>query len=207
MGTRSRTTGRVCSIQVSVDSDELQTIRRHNEPLGYHRISSTRAASTNDPIALVKTNIARNADARRWCDLMLSYRERLGDRSNEETVRVRVLALVNLTLELERLTDGLVAGQQAKLLRKSDYDRQGRPQTLVYERGDPHLLMHLTGQIQTLLKSLGLEKDAPYREETGQQGLMVQNSSDSARQVFEHGSKCSVTNPSRPFLTYIHQTL
>ena len=68
---------------------------------------------------------------------------------------MRVLALVNATLELERLTDGLVAGRGAKLLEKRDYDSQGHPHVLVYERGDPHLLMHLTGLIQSLLKSLG----------------------------------------------------
>jgi hypothetical protein len=70
-----------------------------------------------------------------------------------------MLALVNATLELERLTDGLVAGRGAKLLEKRNYDSQGHPHTLVYERGDPHLLMHLTGLIQSLLKSLGVDKD------------------------------------------------
>ena len=122
---------------------------------GPHRNFLNPAAASNDPIAFVKTNIARNADARRWRDLMLHYQNRIGDvRMNEESVRVRVLALVNATLELERLTDGLVAGRGGKLLRKSTYDKQGYPQTLVYERGDPHLLMHLTGLIQSLLKSL-----------------------------------------------------
>ena len=72
---------------------------------------------------------------------------------------MRVLALVNLTLELERLADGLIAGRGGKLLQKRNYDSQGHPHTLVYERGDPHLLMHLTGIIQSLLKSLGLDKE------------------------------------------------
>ena len=63
------------------------------------------------------------------------------------------------TLELERLTDGLVAGRGGKLIKKSNHDRNGHPQTLIYERGDPHLLMHLTGIIQSLLKSLGLDKE------------------------------------------------
>jgi hypothetical protein len=145
---------------------KLKTTRRGSDPLGYNRTSSTRAATTNDPIALVKTNIARNPDARRWRDLIMSYRERLGDRANEETVRVRVLALVNLTLELERLTDGLVAGRGAKLLEKRNYDSQGHPRTLIYERGDPHLLIHLTGQIQALLKSLGLTNTIATRKQS-----------------------------------------
>jgi len=37
-------------------------------------------------------------------------------------VRVRLLALIDLTLELERMTPGIVAGEQGKLFRKS-----GRP--------------------------------------------------------------------------------
>ena len=93
---------------------QITATRRGSRRPGYRGTSSTLAAATNDPIALVKTNIARNADARRWRDLMLSYRERLGERIKDESVRVRVLALGNLTLELERLTDGLIAGRGGK---------------------------------------------------------------------------------------------
>ena len=156
----SRTTEKKDSMETPAEVRQITITRRGSKRPGYSRTSSTLAAATNDPIALVKTNIARNADARRWRDLMLHYQNRIGDvRMNEESVRVRVLALVNATLKLERLTDGLVAGRGGKLLRKSTYDKQGYPQTLVYERGDPHLLMHLTGLIQSLLKSLGLDKD------------------------------------------------
>lgn len=156
----SRTTAESDSVETPAEVRQIITTRRGSRRPGYTGISSTLAAATNDPIALVKANIARNADARRWRDLMLHYQNRIGDsRMREESVRVRVLALVNATLELERLTDGLVAGRGGKLLRKSSYDNQGHPQKLVYERGDPHLLMHLTGIIQSLLKSLGLDKD------------------------------------------------
>ncbi len=147
-------------MQAPAEVRQIATTRRGSKRPGYTGISSTLAAVTNDPIAVVKTNIARNADARRWRDLLLHYHNRIGDvRMREESVRVRVLALVNSTLELERLTDGLVAGRGGKLLQKSNYDKQGHPQTLIYERGDPHLLMHLTGIIQSLLKSLGLDKE------------------------------------------------
>jgi hypothetical protein len=156
----SRTTGNGDQAEPSEEVREIKTTRRGSRRPGYNGISSTLAAVTNDPIALVKTNIARNADARRWRALMLHYQNRIGDvRMREESVRVRVLALVNATLELERLTDGLVAGRGAKLLQKRNYDSQGHPHTLVYERGDPHLLMHLTGIIQSLLKSLDLDKE------------------------------------------------
>ncbi len=64
-------------------------------------------------------NVGFSEDGRRWRDLMLHHQERIGDvRMREESVRVRVLALVNATLELERLTDGLVAGREGKLLKK-----------------------------------------------------------------------------------------
>ena len=147
-------------MEPSTEIPDIKTSRRGSKRPGYNGTysPSTLAASTNDPMALIKTNIARHRDARRWRDLMLHYQERLGDRINEESVRGRVLALVNLTLELERLTDGLVAGREGKLLRKGNYDRQGHPRTLIYERGDPHLVIHIAGQIQTLLKSLGLDK-------------------------------------------------
>ena len=149
-------------METSTDTQEIKTTRRGSKRPGYKGIysPSTMAAATNDPMALIKTNIARHRDARRWRDLILHYRKRIGDfRMREESVRVRVLALVNATLELERLTDGLVAGRGGKLLQKSNYDNQGHPRTLMYERGDPHLLVHLTGIIQSLLKSLGLSQD------------------------------------------------
>ena len=76
-----------------------------HDSLCYYTRQTTRAATTNDPIALVKINIARNADARRCRDLMLHYQVRIGEiRMRDESVRVRVLSLVNATLELERLT-------------------------------------------------------------------------------------------------------
>jgi hypothetical protein len=136
----SRTTVSQDEPQIPAEVHELKTTRRGSKRPGYTGTSPTLAAATNDPIALIKTNIARNADARRWRDLMLHYQNRIGDtRFREESVRVRVLALVNATLELERLTDGLVAGHGGKLLQKRNYDSQGHPRTLIYERGDPPL--------------------------------------------------------------------
>jgi hypothetical protein len=118
MDERFRTTAEDDSIGTPADIHELKTTRRGSKRPSYSGTSSTLAAVTNDQIALVKTNIARNADARRWRDLILHYQNRVGDvRMREESVRVRVLALVNATLELERLTDGLVAGRGAKLCR------------------------------------------------------------------------------------------
>ena len=82
-------------MQAPAEVRQIATTRRGSKRPGYTRISSTLAAVTNDPIALVKTNIARNADARRWRDLLLYYQKRIGDvRMRGESVRVRVLALV-----------------------------------------------------------------------------------------------------------------
>lgn len=89
------------------------------------------------------------------------------------------MALVNATLELERLTDGLVAGRGGKLIKKSNHDRNGHPQTLIYERGDPHLLMHLTGIIQSLLKSLGVDKDgSANKKQSGERNKNGENNPD-----------------------------
>lgn len=96
-------------MQTPADVHELKATRRDSRRPGYTGTSSALAAATNDPFAHVKTNIARNANARRWRALMLSYRERLGERFKDESVRVRVLALVNATIEIGRLTDGLIA--------------------------------------------------------------------------------------------------
>ncbi len=107
-------------MEILTEIEDIKTTRRGSKRPGYNGTrSSALSATTNDLMAVLKTNIAKSADARRWRDLLLYYRERLGDRINEESVRVRVLALVNLTLELERLTDGLVAGKHGKLIRNS----------------------------------------------------------------------------------------
>jgi hypothetical protein len=98
MDERSRTTENEDQMQAPAEVPQITTTRRGNKRPGYTGTSSTLAAVTNDPIALVKTNIARNADARRWRDLMLHYQNRIGDvRMREESVTVRVLALVNAT--------------------------------------------------------------------------------------------------------------
>ena len=60
-----------------------------------------------------------------------------------------MLALVNATLELE----------QGKLIRKSGVAGPHGHQTPMYRQGDALLVIHISGQIQTLLKSLGLDKD------------------------------------------------
>jgi hypothetical protein len=148
-------------METLTEVQEIKSSRRGVNRPGYNgtHLPPTLAAATNELMALVKTNIAKSADARRWRDLMLSYRDRLGDRINQESVRVRVLALVNLTLELERITDGLVAGRQGKLIRKSGVAGAYGHQTLMYRQGDAHLVIHISGQIQTLLKSLGLDKE------------------------------------------------
>jgi len=123
-------------------------------------ILAYKAAVTNDPVKLLgDIKINRSPEARRWRDLWNHYASRLGNRVNGENVRVRLLALIDLTLELERMTPGVVAGEQGKLVRKSNYSRSGVPTTFVYERGDPHVVIHVSAQILGLLKSLGLDKD------------------------------------------------
>ena len=85
-------------METTANIEELKSTRRGAKRPDHNGASSTLAATTNDPIALVKTNIAKNADARRWRDLMLYYKSRIGDiRMRDESVRVRVLSLVNAT--------------------------------------------------------------------------------------------------------------
>ncbi len=57
------------------------------------------------------------------------------------------------------MTPGIVAGEQGKLVRKSGNPNWNVGQTFVYERGDPHTVIHLSAQILGLLKSIGLDKD------------------------------------------------
>ena len=94
-------------------------------------------------------------------------------------VRVRLLALIDLTLELERMTPGIVAGEQGKLFRKSGRQSDFGEQTLVYERGDPHTVIHLSAQILGLLKSLGLGKDdSDNGKQNGKKEQEVNNNVD-----------------------------
>jgi hypothetical protein len=36
---------------------------------------------------------------------------------------------------------------------------QGRPRTLIYREGNPERIIHIIGQIQNLLRSLGIKDD------------------------------------------------
>ena len=57
------------------------------------------------------------------------------------------------------MTPGIVADEKGKHFRKSGHPRDFGGQTFVYERGDPHTVIHVSAQILGLLKSLGLDKD------------------------------------------------
>ena len=135
---------------------------KNSDHSGGHQaaILAYKAAVTNDSVKLLgDIKINMSPEARRWRDLWNHYASRLGNRVNGENVRVRLLALIDLTMELERMTPGIVAGEQGKLVRKSGRPRDFGGQTFVYERGDPHTVIHLSAQILGLLKSLGLDKD------------------------------------------------
>jgi hypothetical protein len=119
-----------------------------------------RAGATNDPLKLLGKGRKNTPEARRFRDLYLFYKGQLGDRADLEHVRVKVLAVIDLTIHLERMTQGVVARTEGKLVRKSNYSRFGTPQTFIYERGDPHTVIHISAQILGLLKSLGLDKDS-----------------------------------------------
>src|SRR6185503_2181618 len=63
----SRTTVEADRMETSTEVHELKTTRRSGQRSGYTgaTLNPALAAATNDPIALIKTNIARSADARR----------------------------------------------------------------------------------------------------------------------------------------------
>lgn len=118
-----------------------------------YRSDPSKSATTNDPFLLVKTSFI-GGEARRWKDLMVFYRNKLGPKFYDENVRVRVLQLVTLTIELERSIDGHVSGTKGRLISKS-----GTPdkQVLVYRQGDPESLITITNAINGLLRALGLD--------------------------------------------------
>jgi hypothetical protein len=72
---------------------------------------------------------------------------------------VKIVAIANLTLSLERETEGGIEDTHGKLLRKADYDRNGHPQTLVYREGNVERTIHIIGQISSLLKSIGINDE------------------------------------------------
>jgi hypothetical protein len=116
----------------------------------------------SDPTSMEALTRRQQEDKLRWGNLWDHYSERIGPEGmKEESVRVRVTALVTATLELERLTEGIVAGTEGRLLRKSNHDNSGHPHDFHYAYGNPVLLATLTATIMRLLKSLWLNQ-APY---------------------------------------------
>ena len=124
------------------------------------RHPSQHSKATNDPLALTSVNLNNHSGGRRYRDLVLYYQERLGAEAfNKEDIRIKALSLIALTLELERALDGSIKGDgtSGKLIKSFGYDRNGQPTKFIYSQSDPYLIGHLTGQIATLVKSLGLE--------------------------------------------------
>jgi len=58
---------------------------------------------------------------------VLDLKGRVGEKKvKRESVRVRVVAIANLTLQLERMTEGVIEGGDGKLVRKANnYDQGG----------------------------------------------------------------------------------
>ncbi len=74
-------------------------------------------------------------------------------------MRVKIVAIANLTLSLERETEGGIEDTHGKLLRKADYDRNVHPHTLLYREGNVERTIHIIGQISSLLKSIGINDE------------------------------------------------
>lgn len=120
---------------------------------------SYKAAVTNDPFKL-SGHASATADRRRWRDIILDLKERLGEEKfKRESVRVKIVAIANLTLLMERETEGVIEGTAGKLVRKADYDKNGHPHTLVYREGNVERTIHIIGQISSLLKSIGINDE------------------------------------------------
>ncbi len=89
----------------------------------------------------------RGPKVRRFRDLYSFYKGQLGDRADLEYVRIQLLSLIQLSIQLERMTPAIVEGQKVKVL--GDHT--------VYMRDDPHTTIHITAQIERLLRRLGLD--------------------------------------------------
>lgn len=113
------------------------------------RDSQQCAYATNDFMNLLgKGKVKKHStEVRRFRDLYLFYKGQLGDRADLEYVRIQLLSLIQLSIQLERMTPAIVEGQKVKVL--GDHT--------VYMRDDPHTIIHITAQIERLLLRLGLD--------------------------------------------------
>ncbi len=105
-----------------------------------------RAGATNDLLNLLDRGKKNSPKARRFRDLYLFYKGQLGDRADLEHVRIQLLSLIQLSIQLERMTPAVVEGLKVKVL--GDHT--------VYMRDEPHTTIHITAQIERLLRRLGL---------------------------------------------------
>lgn len=115
--------------------------------------TNNKALGTNDVFSLVHCSFV-GAEARRWRDLIIFYYEKLGPRFFDEMVRIKVIAIVNLTLELERMTDACVAGSSGHLVNSSGPPHR---RVLTYHTGDHEATITIINTITSLLKSIGIE--------------------------------------------------
>jgi hypothetical protein len=98
------------------------------------RPAFVRAARTNNPLVPPAGVPARSSQGRRWRDLCRHYGGRLGpERLADEATRARLLNLIWLTTELERLRDARFC-----------------------DRPPIHTLLHMSQEQRVLLAELGL---------------------------------------------------
>src|SRR5262249_27446783 len=111
------------------------------------RPQTARAARTNSPLEPPEhlRGKGHTAAGRRWRDLCRFYGNRLGaSRLADEATRARLLNLIWLTLELERLRDARVC-----------------------DRPPVHTLLHMSQEQRVLLQELGLSEPTRSSGEGG----------------------------------------
>ena len=122
-------------------------------PRGNDPQRSQKSVATNDIFALIHCPLI-GQEARRWRDLVLYYYEKLGERMFDEVIRLKVIMIVNLTLEIERQTDGVVSGKKGRLVSASGPPHK---RVFIYRQGDPESMITQINTISSLLKQIGLE--------------------------------------------------
>jgi hypothetical protein len=129
----------VSRVVTAADNNRVPLTRASRSPL-------IRSARTNNPLMCPPGLDPRSSRGRRWRDLCRHYGQRLGaERLVDEATRARLLNLIWLTLELERLRDARVC-----------------------DRPPVHTLLHMSQEQRVLLSELGLSEPARSNDDVAQ---------------------------------------
>ena len=120
-------------------------------------VVSVKMFNGNNEITDLTLSVGEGDEKQRFVAILADLKDRVGEKKwGRESVRSKCISIASLMIDLERDVNGQLNGVTGKLVSTSG--TTGR-RVVTYRQGDPERTIHVSAQISSLLKTLGLRDD------------------------------------------------